>query len=109
MKVRLIPIAVLGAMIATACSNEEVVDVNPDVKGDAITFSPTVGRATRATETTKSNLGNFAVYAKAVHPNHSLYNSFLIGSETTPETAKEQDEVWTLDRNVYWQIGRAHV
>lgn len=105
MKVRLIPIAVLGAMIATACSNEEVVDVNPDVKGDAITFSPTVGRATRATETTKSNLGNFAVYAKAVHPNHSLYNSFLIGSETTPETAKEQDEVWTLDRNVYWPTG----
>ncbi len=54
----------LAAGLATSCANEEVVEVNTDPTGSAISFSPRVGRATKATETTISNLGNFAVVAR---------------------------------------------
>lgn len=105
-----------AALLATSCANEEVVEFNPDPSGNAITFNPQVGR-TRATETTISNLGNFSVLAKCVHPQGTLYNSWLIADQKDPnnpigEIAKKSSMledntsgIWALDRNVYWPEG----
>ena len=59
MKLRLIPFAVMAAMVAS-CSTEDEIAVNPDPRGDAISFSTAVGHS-RATETTFNNLGDFRV------------------------------------------------
>lgn len=91
-------------MMAAACSNEDEVAVNPDPRGDALTFSTSVGHSTRATETTIDNLGNFAVVARGMHPDGVLYDNYLIGSGTAGEVAKREgtSSTWKLDRNVYW-------
>lgn len=104
-----------AALLATSCANEEVVEFNPDPSGNAISFNPQVGR-TRATETNITNLGNFSVLAKGVHPQGTLYNSWLIADQTDPnnpigEIAKKSSlsgntsGIWALDRNVYWPEG----
>lgn len=109
-----------AALLATSCANEEVVEFNPDPSGNAITFNPQVGR-TRATETTISNLGNFSVLAKGVHPQGTLYNSWLIADQSDEknpigEIAKKSSlsddntyGIWALERNVYWPEGVADV
>lgn len=108
MKLRFIPLMVLAAGLASSCSNEEVLDVNTDPTGASISFSPKVGRATKATETTISNLGNFAVVARGVHPHGDVYSNFLIGGENGGEVATRPDNVsgttgvWTLADNVLW-------
>lgn len=104
MKLRLMLFAGAAAMMAAACSNEDEVAVNPDPRGDALTFSTSVGHSTRATETTIDNLGNFAVVARGMHPDGVLYDNYLIGSGTAGEVAKREgtSSTWKLDRNVYW-------
>ncbi len=108
MKFRFIPVMMLAAGLATSCANEEVVEVNTDPTGSAISFSPRVGRATKATETTISNLGNFAVVARGVHPHGDVYSNFLIGDENGGKLARRPDNVsvttgvWTLEDNVLW-------
>ncbi|MDE6771516.1 MAG: fimbrillin family protein [Muribaculaceae bacterium] len=108
MKFRFIPVMMLAAGLATSCANEEVLEVNTDPTGSAISFSPKVGRATKATETTVSNLGNFAVVARGVHPHGDVYSNFLIGNAnggevaTRPTNVSGTTGVWTLDHNVLW-------
>lgn len=114
---RLIPLAVTAALCLASCSNDEVMERNPNPRGNAITFSAKVGRSTRATETKPGNLGNFYVFAKSVHPDKTLYDAFLIGSDgNTPEMAERQKEEsgswtdeWTLDRDVYLPNGISDV
>ncbi|MDE5714006.1 MAG: fimbrillin family protein [Muribaculaceae bacterium] len=120
MKSKSLSFMMSAALLATSCANEEVVEFNPDPSGNAITFNPQVGR-TRATETTISNLGNFSVLAKCVHPQGTLYNSWLIADQTDPNnpigeiaekssmSADNTSGIWTLDRNVYWPEGVADV
>lgn len=114
---RLIPLAVTAALCLASCSNDEVMERNPNPRGNAITFSAKVGRSTRATETKPDNLGNFYVFAKSVHPDKTLYDAFLIGSDgNTPEIA-ERDKAesgswtyeWALDRDVYLPNGISNV
>ena len=111
MKKRLIPLAVLAAAMAS-CSSDDVIEANPDPSGNALTFSIAVGHS-RATPTDITNLGNFKVVAKGVHPYGGLYDSFLIGGESDGELASRNGEisdgtsgskygVWTLERNIYW-------
>lgn len=89
-------------MMAAACSNEDEVAVNPDPRGDALTFSTSVGHS-RATATTATNLGNFLVVAKGVHPSGNIYDNFLIGSNDGGDLAtNNHDNIWTLENNVYW-------
>ena len=115
---RLIPLAVTAALCLASCSNDEVMERNPNPRGNAITFSAKVGRSTRATETTLGNLGNFYVFAKSVHPDNTLYDAFLIGSDgNTPEMAERLQESvsgkwtneWTLNRDVYLPNGISNV
>lgn len=103
MKLRLIPFAVMAAMVAS-CSTEDEIAVNPDPRGDAISFSTAVGHS-RATETTIDNLGDFRVVAKGVHPNGNIYDNYLIGSaEGGGDLAKRDgtSSIWKLDHSVYW-------
>lgn len=102
MKLRLMLFAGVAAMMATACSNEDEVAVNPDPRGDALTFSTSVGHS-RATATTAANLGDFRVVAKGVHPNGNIYENFLIGNANGGDLAtNDHSNIWTLDKNVYW-------
>lgn len=57
MKLESLSLAMIAAVLATSCANEELVDVNPDVQGNALHFSPMVGHS-RAIETTVNNLGD---------------------------------------------------
>ena len=54
---------VMCAMFATSCANDVETDINIDPVGNAISFSPSVGHTSRATETKIGNLGDFAVVA----------------------------------------------
>lgn len=104
MKKRLIPLAVLAAAMAS-CSSDDVIEANPDPSGNALTFSIAVGHS-RATETTLTNLGNFRIVAKGVHPHGGVYDNFLIDDTDGGEIAKKSTEdganMWKLDRDVYW-------
>jgi lipoprotein len=108
MKTKLFPFAAI-AFVMASCSSEDVIETNPDPKGDALSFSIAVGHS-RAVETGIDNLGNFAVVAKGVHPHGSVYDSFLIGDSggTDPEkvggiTAKKAGNGnWTFENTVYW-------
>lgn len=99
-----------GAFLATSCANDVETSVNIDPQGNAINFTASVGRSSRATEISPKNLGDFAVMARGIHPNGTLYDHFLIGdADNGGEIAhfKElaDDELsgtWTLDRSVYW-------
>lgn len=118
---RLITFAVTAAICLASCSNDEVMEQNSDPKGKAITFYAKVGHSTRADETNISNLGNFYVFAKSVHPDGTLYSAYLVGSETgtvfNPETAERKDETstgsegsttvstWSLEHDVYLPSG----
>lgn len=102
MKIRLIPFAAIAVMMAS-CSSEDVMEINPDPSGDALTFSIAVDRS-RATETKLDNLGNFNVVAKGIHPHGGLYDNFLIGAENGGKTATRDgnSSIWKLADNVYW-------
>lgn len=101
MKLRLMLFAGIAAMMA-ACASEDEVAVNPDPRGDALTFSTSVGH-TRATETSVGNLGDFHVVAKGVHPNGNIYDNFLVGSNSGGALAtNDHSNIWTLQQNVYW-------
>lgn len=100
-----------GAFLATSCANDVETSVNTDPQGNAISFTASVGRSSRATEINLDNLGDFAVIAKGIHPEGTLYNSYLIGGDTGGEIARFKDltgsgesryGTWTLDRSVYW-------
>lgn len=100
-----------GAFLATSCANDVETSVNIDPQGNAINFTASVGRSSRATEISLTNLGDFAVMAKGIHPEGTLYNSYLIGDDNGGEIAhfkgltsssEGQYGTWTLDRSVYW-------
>lgn len=100
-----------GAFLATSCANDVETSVNTDPQGNAINFTASVGRSSRATEINLENLGDFAVIAKGIHPEGTLYNSYLIGDYDGGEIAHFKDltgsgesryGTWTLDRSVYW-------
>ncbi len=112
MNLKLVPFAAIAAIMATSCSKEEVMDINYDPDGKAITFTAGVGHS-RAVETTVKNLGDFKVVAKGIHPHGGIYNNYMIGSATDGETATRsslnQDDkdgkwsgIWKLDHNVSW-------
>lgn len=98
------------SMMAVSCTNDVVVDSNPDPIGDAITFSTSVRSATRSTDTKKDNLGSFGVYARALDTSDGLYTDFLIGTTDddgghSPEIATRSANQWDLDHKVYWPDG----
>lgn len=124
MNYKLLSLAVAAAL-ASSCSNDEAVEINPDVPGNAIRFVPSVGHASRATVTTLANLGDFGVIARSLDHNYQFYESFLIGSHAvgsdnvdliTPDvavrhesttTTNEEEGYWVLanDKKVYWPNG----
>ena len=74
----------------------------------AISFSPRVGRATKATETTISNLGNFCRGGEGCILAGDVYSTSLIGDENGGKAATRPDNVssqftgvWTLEDNVF--------
>lgn len=102
-----------GAFLATSCANDVETSVNTDPQGNAISFTASVGRSSRATEINLDNLGDFAVMARGMHPNGTLYDHFLIGDadnggeiahfkSLTTEDGVNKFGTWTLDRSVYW-------
>lgn len=103
MNLKLVPFAAIAAIMATSCSKEEVMDINYDPDGKAITFTAGVGHS-RAVETTVNNLGDFKVVAKGVHPHGGVYDSYLIGSSAGGDTARRElsSNTWLLNHNVYW-------
>lgn len=95
---------VTGAMSFTSCTSDIEVDKNVDPAGNAITFATSVGHTTRAEETTRNNLGNFAVVARGMHHDGILYDTYLIGSSTGGDIARREgtSNIWKLDHSVYW-------
>ena len=94
-----------GAIFVTSCTNDIEVDKNIDPAGNAISFAPSVGHTSRATETNRSNLGDFAVVARGMHHDGILYDNYLIGSANEGEIAKREtgsEDTWKLNRSVYW-------
>lgn len=106
-----------ASVLAVSCTNDSVVDVNPDPVGNALTFSPSVGA--RSIETTISNLGSIGVFAHGLDHNYGLYNNYVIGKEDAgsaiPEIAHREGAVqtsqgiWKLSRNVYWPTGVSNI
>lgn len=96
----------VGAIMATSCADDIETGINPDPTGNAISFTPAVGHSTRATETTITNLGDFEVVARGIHPSGLLYDNFLIGSAIGGARAQKNTDkgtdIWTLSSNVYW-------
>lgn len=83
--------AALAAAAMTACSTDEVVDVN---KGNAISFRTSVDRAvTRTTITTSSNMGSFNVTA--------IGNSAVYFTDLTV-TSSDGGTNWTTASKYYW-------
>lgn len=102
MKLTPISLVMMAALMATSCANEELVDANPDVQGNAIQFRPLVGHS-RAIETTVNNLGDFAVVAKGIHPHGGVYSNYLIGNANGGDRAIwKEGSIWNLESNVYW-------
>lgn len=95
---------VTGAMSFTSCTSDIEVDKNVDPAGNAITFATSVGHTTRAEETTRDNLGNFAVVARGMHHDGILYDTYLIGSSTGGDIARREgsSNTWKLNHSVYW-------
>ena len=94
-----------GAIFVTSCTNDIEVDKNIDPAGNAISFAPSVGHTSRATETNLGNLGDFAVVARGMHHDGVLYDNYLIGSANEGEIAKRETgstNTWKLNRSVYW-------
>lgn len=111
MNVKFLSLTALTAILASSCSQDEVIMTNPDPVGDAITFSSTIGRS-RATEITKTNLGDIGIYARGIDANGLYYGDYLIGKQDgngawIPEVAKRAADAdkWELDRKVYWPTG----
>lgn len=122
MKINLTTLAMLATMLATSCSNEEIVEMNADPLGEAIDFRPSVASPTRATATTFSNLGDFNVIAKGIHANSgALYKAFMVGVGgdkdegtgeiiVTPSLAQRSalganSGIWKLSEQMYWPTG----
>ncbi len=110
MNLKLVPFAAIAAIMATSCSKEEVMDINYDPDGKAITFTAGVGHS-RAVETTVKNLGDFNVIAKGIHPHGGIYDNYMIGSSTAGEkatrsslNADSEGGIWKLDHNVSWPV-----
>lgn len=98
-----------GAMLVTSCATDVETGLNTDPEGKAITFAASVGQATtRAQQIDVTNLGDFAVIGRGIHPDGVIYNSYMIGSATGGDIAKFKSNVsavngmWELDRTVYW-------
>lgn len=94
--------------LATSCASDVETGINPDPQGNAINFAASVGRSARATEIDIENLGDFAVIARGMHPNGTLYDHYLIGDSNKGEIAHfesntdDNSGIWKLDRSVYW-------
>lgn len=105
-------ILLTGAFLATSCATDVETEINTDPKGNAISFSPSVGHTSRATEINIKNLGDFAVVARGMHPDGVLYDSYLIGHpkdggeiakfEKLNSSTEPTSGIWKLDRSVYW-------
>lgn len=97
-----------GAMLVTSCATDVETGLNTDPEGKAITFAASVGQATRAQQIDVTNLGDFAVIGRGIHPDGVLYNSYMIGSADGGDIAEFQNTVdagnsmWKLNRTVYW-------
>ena len=106
----LLGVAAMATSVFAGCSNDEILE---SYQGEEISFRTRT--ETRATELKKENLGDFAVYAKGVHPSGNLYTQFLIGDATSGAEVASRDItisnkfIWKLDRKVYWPSGMEHV
>lgn len=113
MRIKLTALAMLATVLATSCSNDEVVETNADPTGEAIDFRPSVAWTTRAEITRLQNLGNFYVYAKGVHSTSgALYKTFMVGDTDTGEPAvatrsslAAETGTWRITNDVYWPSG----
>lgn len=103
----------MATAVFAGCSNDEILE---SYQGEEISFRTRI--ETRATELSKTNLGDFSVIAKGIHPTGNLYTAYLIGemNETTKiitgETAKKDptmQTIWKLGRDVYWPSGMEQV
>lgn len=112
MNTKFLSLAALAGLMASSCANDDVVMENSDPKGDAINFTASVGRPTRATEVKIDNLGSFGVYARTVE-NGIIGTTPVIGDEA-PEIAKRSDKpneatTWKLKKNIYWPLNAKNV
>lgn len=88
--------AALGlGLIATSCSQDEVVSMNPD---NAIAFRASTMSSTRASETTLDNINAFTTYAYT-----SDGSQFMKEKVYREEVKDENEEVkWKYDGLKYW-------
>ncbi len=92
----------LGAaalMLATACSNDEVVSVAP--QSGAIGFSSFVDNSTRATDITEANLENFKVWGVRDFATAGINKEETFGGL---EVSKD-GTAWTYSKLQYWVVG----
>ncbi|MCM1491545.1 MAG: fimbrillin family protein [Muribaculum sp.] len=87
--------AALGlGLIATSCSQEEVVSMNPD---NAIAFRASTTSSTRGVESTTNNLTEFKVYAYHTLNGTEATNPFMSGVEVS-----KSGDAWGYTDTQYW-------
>ncbi len=93
-------------MLATACSNDEVVKVADN--GAAISFSSFVNNSTRATDNTYANLANLQVWGVTSRGNEIAATEIFNGEIATKGSAEAGTGIWTYSPLRYWIAGNAY-
>lgn len=98
----------LSALALVACTNDEVIDVNP---GEAIDFAVTTGNVTRA-ETTTNTIDNFRVWAYQTTPETTEPTSgtttpakdqaFFFEEEVTRAKSGDSWSAWSYGYTYFW-------
>lgn len=93
-------------MLATACSNDEVVKVAEN--SAAIGFSSFVNNSTRATDFTKDNLNDLQVWGLSWRDGIPAYAVFSGDKVTKGTNTESANTTWGYDNVRYWTVGNAY-
>lgn len=94
--VRKLLIMATAALAISSCTQVEVDDVATTPR-EPICFEQFVGKATRATDVTATNLNQYWIYGKIVRSDQS--------EETFTVNAKKSGGIWLYDKQMYWETG----
>mgnify|MGYP002516157800 CR=1 FL=1 len=92
MKCKMYLLALSAMALATGCSNDETTELN---KGNAIDFSVTAGKLTRAEATTTNTIKEFKVWAFTQVGNE--WKTYMDGTKVTKDNGK-----WTYTGTKFW-------
>ena len=95
MKCKMYLLALSAMALATGCSNDETIDLN---KGNAINFSVTASKPTRAAATTTDNIKEFKVWAQ-IGEGEQNGKTYMDGVEVKRNTNNDK---WEYSGTKFW-------